>query len=307
MIISVVLPIYNESDNIDPLHKRLKKVLNSVSRSHEIIFVNDGSSDNSLSKLNKLRTRDKKVKIVNLSRNFGHMPAVTAGLRNSTGKKVVVMDADLQDPPEVIVDLYEKSKKFDVVYAVKNNRKETAAKKFMFSVFYAIQTRIADLPIPTNAGTFSILDKKVVNILNELPEKNKFFSGLRVWSGFNQSSIKYERAARVAGEKNSLKKLFKLAFDGLFSFSYVPLRLASAFGIIIAFISILLIAVIGFLRLFFDVGIVGWASTLTVVLFIGSIQLITLGIIGEYLARIYDEVKNRPEYIIAGKEGFRKS
>ncbi len=306
MKISVVLPIYNEAGNVGKLYKRLSSSLAKTTPSYELIFVNDGSTDKSLHLIKDLRKKDKKVKIINFSRNFGHMSAITAGLRNTSGKKVVVMDADLQDPPRIIKKLYNKSREYDVVYAIKRKRKESLITRTLFFLFYAIQTRITSLPIPANAGTFSILDKKVVDIINNLPEKNKFFSGLRVWSGFRQTSIEYERGARVAGERKSFRKLFQLAFDGLFSFSYIPLRLASAMGIIIAFVAFIFIIVVGVLRLFFDWGLVGWASTMSAILLIGGVQLITLGIIGEYLARIYDEVKDRPEYIISDKHGFKK-
>ncbi|QQS38619.1 glycosyltransferase family 2 protein [Candidatus Woesebacteria bacterium] len=306
MELSIILPIHNEESNINPLYDRLSLVLKKLKVNYDLVFINDGSTDDSLNKLLALRNKDKRVKIINFSRNFGHMSAVTAGLRNAQGDKVVIMDCDLQDPPEVIPQLYKKSKDHDVVYAIKEKRKEGLVKRAMFSLFYIIQTHIADLPIPANAGTFSILDKKVVKIIDTLPEKNKFFSGLRVWVGFKQGSITYERAARLSGEKNSLKKLVKLAFDGLFSFSYVPLRIASILGILFALIAFVLVIIVGVLRIFFDWGIVGWASTLTTILFIGGVQLITLGIIGEYLARIYDEVKNRPEYIIQDKHGFDK-
>lgn len=306
MKLSIVLPIHNEADNVSKLYSRLVRVIRKITSSYEIIFVNDGSTDNSLNLIKTLRKKDKKVKIINFSRNFGHMAAITAGLRNSSGEKVIVMDSDLQDPPKVIIRLYEKAKDYDVVYAVKTKRKESFAKRLLFRLFYTIQTKITDLPIPANAGTFSIVDKRVVKIIKNLPEKNKFFSGLRVWSGFRQTSVEYERGKRIAGEKNTLKKLFQLAFDGLFSFSYVPLRMASALGIIIAFVAFVFIIVVTTLRIFFGWGIIGWASTMSAILLIGGVQLITLGIIGEYLARIYDEVKNRPEYIISKRIGFRK-
>lgn len=304
--ISVVIPIFNEKDNIPDLYKRLHKVVSKITKSYEIIFVNDGSSDNSLAKIHELRKKNKSIKVINFSRNFGHMSAVSAGLKYSEGTKVVVMDADLQDPPEIISELYRKSDKYDVVYAVKKNRKEGPTMTILFKAFYFIQSKLTALPIPTDAGTFSLIDRKVVNILNSLPEKNKFFSGLRAWSGYAQSSVVYERGKRVKGNRKSMSSLFSLALDGIFSFSYAPLRLASFLGFVFATISFVMIVLVLIARLFFGLGIVGWASTMTAVLFIGGIQLITLGIIGEYLARIYDEVKNRPEYVISETFGFSK-
>ena len=307
MKLSIVIPVYNEAKNISKLHDQLLSTLKDITSSYEIIFINDGSTDASEQIINTLRRKNKKVTSASFSRNFGHMAAVSAGLHYSKGDKVVVMDADLQDPPKIIKKLYDKSHKYDVVYAIKKRRNESWFMNFMFKSFYAIQTRVAELPIPANAGTFSIIDKKVVNTINALPERNKFFSGLRVWSGFKQSHIYYNRLARNAGKRKAMQTLIRMGLDGIFSFSYAPLRLASLIGIILAMLSILLIAAVIFTRIFFNFGLVGWASTLTVILFIGAVQLITLGIIGEYLARIYDEVKKRPEYIVSHTEGVTSS
>jgi len=307
MQISVVIPVFNEEENIPILYKELKPVINEISSRHEIIFINDGSEDNSFKVLKKIRQKDRKIKIISFSRNFGHMSAVDAGIKYSQGKKVVIMDADLQDPPRIILKMYKKSLKgFDVVYGVKKKRKEGILKRFLFKTFYRILNNIAKPKMPIDAGTFSIIDRKVVNILKNLPEKNKYFSGLRAWTGFSQTGIIYERDARYAGKPSSLKKLVKLALDGFFSFSYIPLRISSFLGFIFALISFLLIILVVILRIFFGAGIVGWASTISIILMMGGIQLITLGIIGEYLARIYDEVKSRPEYIISEKIGINK-
>jgi len=306
MRISVVIPVFNEAGNLKKLYLRLKSTLSSLSKSYELIFVNDGSSDRSLTILKNLRKKDKKVKIINFSRNFGHMPAVNAGLKQASGNKVIIMDADLQDPPKIISQMYEKSSSFDIVYALKKKRKESLAKKTLFEFFYRLINTISPIYLPAGAGTFSLLDKKIVRILNSLPERNKYFSGLRAWAGFSQTSVVYERAARFSGKSKSLTGLVKLALDGIISFSHLPLRLASIFGFIIASTAFIFIFVVFILRIFFQAGIVGWASTMSAILLIGGVQLITLGIIGEYLARIYDEVKNRPEYIISEKIGFRK-
>lgn len=303
--ISVVIPVFNEEGNIPILYKRLKKTLNNISRNHEIIFVNDGSTDKTLTQIKKIRKKDRKVKFLSFSRNFGHMPAVTAGLKSASGTKVVLMDADLQDPPEIIEKMYRQSQKgYEVVYGIKTKRKEKALKKFLFSAFYRILDKISAYKMPLDAGTFSLINRRVINILTNLEEKNMYFSGLRSWVGFKQKGIAYEREKRFAGKPASFRKLLKLAMDGFVSFSYIPLRIASFLGFIFAFFAFLMIIFVIITRIFFQWGIVGWASTLSAVLFIGGVQLITLGIIGEYLARIYDQVKNRPEYIISGKGGL---
>ncbi|MEK7526499.1 MAG: glycosyltransferase family 2 protein [Patescibacteria group bacterium] len=303
--VSVVIPTYNEEQNIPLLYQRLKNTLKKTVSSYEMIFVNDGSIDNSLERISILVKKDKNVKLISFSRNFGHMAAVSAGLAHAHGEKVVLMDADLQDPPEVIEKLYKKSLEgFDVVYGVKKNRKEGIIKKAMFNLFYKILNAVSAYKMPLNAGTFSLMDRKIVDILVSLPEKNKYLSGLRSWTGFSQTGVVYERQARNAGDASSLKKLTKLAMDGLISFSYIPLRMASILGFITASVALVAIFVVAALRIFWGVGIIGWASTMSTILLVSGAQLITLGIIGEYLARIYDEVKNRPEYIIAQKKGF---
>lgn len=305
--LSIVLPVWNEEKIIPELYRRLKTVLNKTNKLYEIIFINDGSTDQSLLLLKKLQKKDKKIKIISFSRNFGHMPAVMAGLKHASGEKVVVMDSDLQDPPECIPKMCVLSLQgFDVVYGTKKKRKEGVFRKILFASFYKILNKISQHEMPFDAGTFSLLNRKVVEILTSLSERNKYFSGLRAWTGFSQTSLVYEREARFAGKSASFRRLFKLAADGLISFSYIPLRLASFLGFIFASLAFIFIILVIILRLMFGFGIIGWASTLITILLLGGIQLITLGIIGEYLARIYDEVKNRPEYIISEKYGFDK-
>ncbi len=307
MRLSVVIPVFNEEKNISPLHTRLKKTLLKITKDHEIIFVNDGSGDKTKEKIMALRKKDTKIKLINFSRNFGHMSAVSAGLANAKGEKVVLMDADLQDPPELITEMYKKTKNgFEVVYGIKEKRKENLIRRFLFSSFYKILDNISSYKMPLDSGTFSMMDKKVVTILNTLPEKNKYLSGLRSWVGFSQTGIVYERGARFSGRPMSLKKLTKLAMDGFISFSYLPLRVASFLGFATAFVAFIFILVVLVLKIFFNFGLVGWASTLSAILLLSGVQLITLGIIGEYLARIYDQVKSRPEYIISEKVGFKK-
>ncbi len=308
MEISVIIPIFNEEGNIPVLYKRLVPVLNTISSSYEIIFVNDGSGDKSLEKIKSLRKINNKVKFLSFSRNFGHMAALDAGLSAAKGKYVIIMDADLQDPPEAIEEMYKKSKKgFDVVYGIKRKRKEALLKRILFKSFYRIINSISAYKMPLDAGTFSLMNRKVVDILLSLPEKNKYLSGLRSWVGFSQTGIVYSRGARYSGKPTTFRRLIKLALDGMISFSYLPLRIASLLGFTFATIAFIFIFIVFVLRIFFQAGIVGWASTMSAILLIGGIQLITLGIIGEYLARIYDEVKNRPEYIILEKEGLEEN
>jgi len=305
MEISVVIPVFNEEENIPVLYKRLKKVLNGISLKHEIIFVNDGSRDNSLNEIKNLRKGDRKVKYLSFSRNFGHMASVSAGLKSTRGRCVCVMDADLQDPPRVITRMYKRLKKGnEVVYGVKKERKEGRIKRFLFSMFYSLLNVVAQVEMPLGAGTFCLMDRKVVDVINDLPERNKYFSGMRAWAGFRQEGVSYKRAARYAGKSVSYKKLFKLAMDGFISFSHIPLRIASIFGFIFAGGAFVSILVVMYLRLFVGISILGWASTISVILLIGGVQLITLGIIGEYLARIYDEVKGRPEYVVGERSGL---
>lgn len=304
--LSIVIPIYNEEENIEELNKRLFPALKETKVSYEVIFINDGSRDSSLKILKRIQRKNKYIRLISFSRNFGHMPAITAGLKNATGKKIVIMDADLQDPPELINQLYKKSLEgFNVVYGIKIKRKESIFRKWMFSLFYRLMNSISTYKMPLDSGTFSIIDRKVVDIICGLSERNKYFSGLRAWTGFKQTGIIYERGSRFSGNEATLARLFKLAIDGFISFSYLPLRLASFIGFGLAIISFVFIFLILLARIFFSIGIVGWVSTMSAILFIGGIQLITLGIIGEYLGRIYDEVKNRPEYIISEKLGFK--
>lgn len=302
MEISIVVPVYNEATNLHEFYKRITKTLRSLNLIYELIFVNDGSKDKSIEIIKKFSRKDRQVKFISFTRNFGQMAAISAGLQHAKGKKIIVMDADLQDPPEVIPKMYKKAKEgYEIVYGTKIKRKEGFIKRTLFELFYKILGNIAQLKMPPNAGTFSIIDNKVARTLVGLPERNKYFSGLRVWTGFSQTSITYERHARLSGKAKPLKSLFSLALNGLVSFSYLPLRVASLFGFFFAFTSFVLIAAVIIGRLVLGWGIVGWASSVSLTLFIGGVQLITLGIIGEYLARIFDEVKARPEFVIREK------
>jgi len=307
MEISAVIPFLNEEKNLKPLYKRLKIVLEKISDSHEIIFVNDGSTDKSEILVKSIIKKDSKTKLISFSRNFGHMAAIHAGLTSSKGNWVTVLDADLQDPPETILKMYKKAMEgFEVIYGIKTKRKEDVFRRTLFKAYYILLNSISYYKMPLDSGTFSLLNRRVVNILTKLPERNKYFSGLRAWTGFRQTGILYERDKRYKGKPASFRRLFNLAFDGLLSFSYVPLRISSFLGIIFAAFAFLFILIIFILRLFFQIGIIGWASTISTILLIGGVQLITLGIIGEYMARIYDEVKKRPEYIVKEKIGIKK-
>lgn len=306
MFLSVVIPILNEQETLPELYNQLTKILKTTVGSYEIIFVNDGSQDKSLEIMMNFNKRDSKVKIIELSRNFGHQAAISAGIDCVSGDAVILMDGDLQDPPEFLPQLISKWKEgFKVVYAIRRKRKERFLKRLAFNAFYRILHRISYIKQPIDAGIFSIIDREVINVLNSMPERNKYITGLRAWSGFLQTGIECERGSRYTTKTRvSLSKLFKLAFDGIFAFSYIPLRISIVIGLlssIVAFI-IALFALYG--KLFTGKAIAGWASTIISITFLGGVTLLILGIIGEYIARIYDEVKARPYYIISKKMGF---
>jgi dolichol-phosphate mannosyltransferase len=281
--------------------------MDSTGARWEVIFVNDGSKDRSLELLIALSQQDARVKVLNFSRNFGHQIAITAGFDYADGDAVIVMDADLQDPPEVLLRMIGKWREgYDVAYAVRTKREgETKFKLWTASAFYRLIRYIADVDIPLDAGDFRLMDRKVVLAMRRLREKNRFMRGLSSWVGFKQIAVEYERAARYAGEtKYPFRKMLRLANNAITSFSHVPLQLAMYTGFIFAGIAGLGIVIAVVLRLFGHDTLTGQATTLVSVLFLGGIQLIFLGIIGEYLGRIYDEVKNRPLYFISDMVGF---
>jgi dolichol-phosphate mannosyltransferase len=303
--ISVVVPVFDEEDNLAELFRRLCDTLQSTDLSFEVVLVNDGSRDGSLEGMQKLRTGDNRVKIVDLSRNFGHQIAVSAGLDHASGRAVIVMDADLQDPPEVLPRLIDRWRDgFDVVYAVRRERKESLPMRAAYHAFYRLLRSIARIELPLDAGDFSLMDRRVVDELVGMPERNRFVRGLRAWVGFHQTGIDYERAPRHAGEtKYSLSKLIHLAYDGIFAFSDMPVRLARNFGLVVTAFAALM-AGWTLLKWLFDYQVVpGFATITLLVLFFGGVQLITIGILGEYIARIYTEVKARPLYIVRSVEG----
>jgi dolichol-phosphate mannosyltransferase len=304
---SIVAPVFNEEGILEELHRRVTKVMDTLDEPYELVLVNDGSTDRSLELMLRLRERDDRVKIINFSRNFGHQVAITAGLDYAQGDAVIIIDADLQDPPEVILDLIAKWKEgYEVVYAVRESRRgETWFKELTAKLFYRLMSRITDVEIPKDAGDFRLTDRKVVKALREIRERHRFMRGLSVWTGFRQTGVTYVRAERYAGEtKYPLRKMLRFALDGITSFSYLPLQIATYLGFAIASISLIAIIAVIFLRLYGRHALLGQATTLVSVLFLGGIQLIFLGIIGEYLGRIYDEVKARPLYLVSDTWGF---
>lgn len=305
---SIAIPVYNEEKNIITLYRRLSSVMKSLKKDYELIFVNDGSTDRTLFLLAELHKKDAKVKIINFSRNFGHQMALTAGLKFTQGELVAVIDADLQDPPEILPDFFKKiDEGYDVVYAVRKKRKENFLLKFAYNSFYRLLKKMADIDIPLDAGDFCVMRKPVVETLNKLPERNRYLRGLRSWVGFKQTGISYDRQARYAGRsKYSLTKLIKLAFDGIFSFSYLPLQLMFYGGLASLFFSFLGVIWAVYQKFFTSnyQRVPGFATTIILVMFIGGLQLFSLGIVGEYMRRIYDETKQRPSYVIESMIGF---
>jgi polyisoprenyl-phosphate glycosyltransferase len=298
---TIIAPIYNEIDNIQHLYQRVSEVMESTGESWEFVMVDDGSSDGSREAILDLQAQDQRIVPVIFARNFGHQIAVTAGLDYSRGDAVVIIDADLQDPPEVILQLIEKWKEgYEVVYAVRSKREgESWFKLFTASAFYRVIRRITDVDLPMDSGDFRLLDRSVVKVLNGMREKHRFLRGMSVWVGFRQTGVEYERAERFAGEtKYPLKKMLRLASDAITGFSYFPLQMATYLGFIAAGLSILAIPVVSILRLTGSHPLLGQATTLIAVLFLGGVQLISLGILGEYVGRLYDEAKDRPLYIV---------
>lgn len=299
---SIIAPIFNELENIPELYPRVRDVMEQTGEPWELILVDDGSTDGSTDVIRTLAENDARVKPVIFARNFGHQIAVTAGLDYSRGDAVVIIDADLQDPPEVILDLIGKWREgYEVVYAVRAEREgESWFKKTTASLFYRVIYRITDVNIPLDTGDFRLMDRKVVNVMNQMRERHRFLRGMSSWVGYKQTGVTYKRKARFAGEtKYPFSKMLKLALNAITSFSYFPLQLATYIGFITAGLSVIAIPVVVLLRLITGTTLEGQATTLIIVLFLGGVQLISLGIIGEYIGRIYDEAKGRPLYIVA--------
>src|SRR5689334_7609489 len=298
--LSVVIPVYNELENIPFLYERLTGVLDDAKLDFEIVFVDDGSTDNSAESLNEIGTSDKRVIVVELARNFGHQVAITAGLVYARGRAVAVMDADLQDPPEVLPQFLAKWREgHDVVYAIREHRKEGWLKRTGYTAFYRVLRYIAHIEIPLDAGDFCIMDRGVVELLKSMPERNRFVRGIRSWVGLKQVGLPFERHARHAGtSKYTVGRLMLLALDGFISFSYVPLRLISALGFCVSLLSLILAVFFFVKKLVYGLSPPGYASLIVSIFFLAGIQLITLGVIGEYVGRIFEEAKQRPLYVL---------
>lgn len=298
---SVVAPIYNERENIPELYRRVRATMEGMGETWELILVDDGSTDGSTEAIRALALKDEHVRRLLFARNFGHQIAVTAGLDYSRGKATIIIDADLQDPPEVIPELASRWREgFEVVYAIRAEREgESWFKRLTAAAFYRLIYRITDVKIPLDTGDFRLLDRKVVAVLGGMRERHRFLRGMSAWVGFRQIGVPYKRAARLAGEtKYPFRKMLRLALNAVTAFSYFPLQLATYFGFISAGISILAIPVVVVMRLAGSAAFTGQATTLIAVLFLGGVQLISLGILGEYIGRLYDEAKGRPLYVL---------
>jgi glycosyltransferase involved in cell wall biosynthesis len=300
--LSVVVPVYNEEESLDALYTALHALLSSLGIAFEVVMVNDGSRDRSREMLAGIAERDGRFRAIHFSRNFGHQAAVTAGLRYARGRAIVVMDADLQDPPELLGQMLARWREgYHVVYAQRVKRhRETWFKRSMAFAYYRLLQRLTDVEIPSDTGDFCLMDRKVVDLLNSMPERNRYIRGLRAWIGFRQIAIPFERPPRFAGEvKYTFWKSLGLAVNGIVSFSKVPLRLATYLGLFVSAASFLLGIYFIVEKLRGELPVRGWASTVVIILFLGGIQLLTIGVVGEYLSRIYDEVKKRPMYVVS--------
>jgi polyisoprenyl-phosphate glycosyltransferase len=298
---SIVAPIYNEKENLPELYRRIREVMDSTGEPWELLLVDDGSTDGSTDIIRALAREDRHVRPVIFARNFGHQIAITAGWDYARGEAVIIIDADLQDPPELILEMAKKWKEGnEVVFAVRAEREgESWFKLWTASVFYRIISRITDVKIPLDTGDFRLMDRKVVNVLKNMRERHRFPRGMSAWVGFKQVGVEYKRAARIAGEtKYPFRKMFRLAINAITGFSYFPLQVATFFGFVSAGLAIIAIPIVVFMRASGSQAFFGQATTLIAVLFLGGVQLISLGILGEYIGRLYDEAKGRPLYIV---------
>lgn len=305
---SIIIPLFNEESVIEETYKRLKIIMDSTESAYELILINDGSTDKTFDITSQICLYDKNVKLLNFSRNFGHQNAITAGMDYSEGDALVVIDADLQDPPYVILDMIKKWKDgFEVVYGKRIKRQgEKVFKKFTAKIFYRILRSLADIEIPTDARDFRLIDRKVCDAVKTLGEQNRYMRGLVSWVGFKQTSVEYVREERFAGEtKYSLKKMLKFAADGITSFSLRPLRLSAYAGLLMLVFSFFYLIWLLIKRVIFQRTVIfGWSSVVSINMFFCGITLVILGILGEYIGRIFDEVKQRPLYIIRDKYNF---
>jgi dolichol-phosphate mannosyltransferase len=308
-MISIVVPIFNEQENLPELRRRLTGTMEGVGEDWEAILVDDGSQDDSPRILREIHEQDGRFKVVTLSRNFGHQPAVSAGIHHARGDCVVLIDGDLQDPPEVIGEMVGQWKRgFQVVLGERASRSDRGVRGIGFRLFYPILRWMTDLPSAGNAGIFGLMDRTVVEQFNRLPERNRFIPGLRSWLGFRQTAVSYDRAGRAAGEhKQSLQRLIRYAADAMVSFSNKPLRAATWIGFIVSIVAFAL-AVFYVITFFaWHKQISGFTTEIVCILFLGGVQLISVGILGEYIGRIYEEVKQRPLYVVREKLGFERA
>lgn len=304
---SIIVPSYNEEAVIDVTYNRLKKVMDSTNESYEIIFVNDGSRDQTASILKSICSKDSSIKLISFSRNFGHQIAITAGMENSGGKAVVVIDADLQDPPEVILEMIEKWKQgYEVVYGKRLKRNgESFFKKMTAKLYYRTLKSMTEVDMPLDTGDFRLIDRKVCDALCSVPEHNRYVRGLVSWLGFRQTAVEFVREERFAGEtKYPFKKMIKLASDGITSFSYKPLKIAIFLGVVISGASFIILVASLLGKLFVNASISSFSLIVMLSLLLNGLMFVILGIIGEYIGRIYDEAKGRPLYIISERNGF---
>ncbi len=293
---SIIIPVFNEEEMIMQMYEKLVPFLNNED---EVLFINDGSTDTTVNEIKSLIEKDRRLKLINFSRNFGHQPAITAGLQYSEGDVVIVMDCDLQDPPELIPELLKKWKEgYDVVHCIRKKRKEPLFKRVSYKLFYWLYTRLSDFETLMDSGDFSLMSRRVVNEINKMEEKTKFIRGLNLFVGFRHTAIEYERPGRFKGEtKYNLIKLVKLALDGIFSFTTFPLRIMSFLGFCLLLSSFIMILVLVYYKLSYKL-LLGHTMTYVLILFFGGINLFCFGIIGEYIGKIFYETKNRPFYIV---------
>ncbi len=306
---SVIIPVFNEEEVLAESYKRLKEVMDSTGETYELLFVDDGSRDQSKAILTSFAMNDPSVKLLSFSRNFGHQPAITAGIDHAGGEAVVIIDCDLQDPPRVILEMIKKWKEgYQVVYGQRLKRKgETMMKKFTAKTYYRLLKSMTNFDIPVDTGDFRLMDRKVCEAIKSLHEKNRYMRGMVSWVGFKQTAVLYERDERFAGEtKYPFKKMIKLAFDGITSFSHKPLKLGIGIGFFMSLLSFLYLLFIIYQKLFTASTITGWPSTVAIILFSQGIVLMILGLMGEYIGRIYDEVKGRPIYIVNTSINFEQ-
>ncbi|NRA08576.1 MAG: glycosyltransferase family 2 protein [Myxococcales bacterium] len=304
--ISVVVPVFNEAMLLDELRERLTRALENLTRDFEVVLVDDGSTDGTAERVDRIHGEDPRFRCVHLSRNFGHQAAVTAGLRYASGDLVFVMDGDLQDPPEVLPSLIaEWEKGSDVVYGFRENRKEHWLMVTLYHLFYRLLARLSTVAIPIDAGDFCLMSRVVVDEINRLPEKDRFIRGLRTWVGFKQSAVRYDRDVRAGGEsKYSLTDLFRLAISGIVSFSDKPLIYVMIFGLLTSLVAFAYGASLVVFTMVFGGVITGYASLMAGLLFLGGIQLTSIGIVGIYISTLFKEVKARPTYIVASLRGL---